>query len=129
MNQEKAGHKVFFVDTYALYELALGNENFKEYFSGVKCITTIFNLYELYYTILREDLPLVAENFFERFLPVCIILEPQLIKEAAMFRLRNKKLKLSYADALGYIAAKNHFAIFLTGDEAFRKLPNVEFVK
>ena len=129
MNQEKAGHKVFFIDTYALYELAVGNENYKAYFSGVKCITCIFNLYELYYSLLRENLPSAAENFFDRFLPVCIKLEPQLIKEAAVFRLRNKKLKLSYADALGYCAAKNHFAIFLTGDEAFRKMPNVEFVK
>lgn len=129
MNQEKGGNKTFFLDTYALYELALGNENYKEYFAGVESITTIMNLYELYYTLLRENLKLVAEDFFERFLPICVELEPKLVKEAALFRLQNKKLDLSYVDALGYIVAKRHNALFLTGDDAFEKLPNVEFVK
>ena len=129
MNQGKGGNKAFFLDTYALYELALGNENYKEYFAGVESITTIMNLYELYYTLLRENLKLVAEDFFERFLSICVELEPNLIKEAALFRLQNKKLDLSYVDALGYIVAKRHNVLFLTGDDAFEKLPNVEFVK
>ena len=129
MNQGKGGNKAFFLDTYALYELALGNENYKEYFAGVESITTIMNLYELYYTLLRENLKLVAEDFFERFLSICVELEPNLIKEAALFRLQNKKLDLSYVDALGYIVAKRHNVLYLTGDDAFEKLPNVEFVK
>lgn len=129
MNQGKPGNKAFFLDTYALYEFALGNENYKEYFAGVESITTIMNLYELHYTLLRENLKLIAEDFFERFLPICVELEPKLIKEAALFRLQNKKLGLSYVDALGYIAAKRHYVLFLTGDDAFEKLPNVEFVK
>lgn len=119
----------YFFDTYALYELALGNENYKEYFADVDSITTILNLYELCYALLREHLPVLAENFFERFLPICVDIEPNTIKEAATFRLQNKKLELSYIDALGYIIAKNHTVKFLTGDEAFKKLPNVEFVK
>ena len=60
---------------------------------------------------------------------ICVELEPNLIKEAALFRLQNKKLDLSYVDALGYIVAKRHNVLFLTGDDAFEKLPNVEFVK
>ena len=87
------------------------------------------NLYELYYSLLGESLPQIAENFLERFLPVCVEIGPKLIKEAAIFRLQNKKSDLSYIDALGYVTAKEHGAKFLTGDEAFRKLPNVEFVK
>ena len=129
MNQEKDGSKLFFLDTYALYEFAIGNENYKNYFSGIETVTTIMNLYELYYTLLRENLPSIAENFFERFLPVCVELEPKLVKEAALFRLQNKKSGFSYVDALGYVTAKKHGAVFLTGDQAFRKLPNVEFVK
>lgn len=120
---------MFFLDTYAMYELAIGNENYKGYFTGVESMTTIMNLYELYYSLIRENLPLIAENFIERFLPVCAEIKPEFVKEAAKFRLQNKKLDLSYIDSLGYIIAKKHNAKFLTGDEAFRKLPNVEFVK
>ncbi len=120
---------MFFLDTYALYELALGNESYKKYFTGVESITTIMNLYELYYSLLRDNLSLIAENFLERFLPVCVGIEPKLIKEAAVFRLQNKKLDLSYIDALGYVIAKKHNAKFLTGDEKFRNIDNVEFVK
>ena len=128
MNHAKAGHK-FFLDTYALYELARGNEKYKEYFAGIESITTIMNLYELYYSLVKDDLPLIAENFFQRFLPVCVEIEPSTVKESALFRLQNKKLGLSYVDALGYMTAKKHSAIFLTGDEAFKKLSNVKFVK
>ena len=124
-----AGSDVFFLDTYALYEFALGNEAFKKYFTSVESITTIMNLYELYYSLLRENLSSIAENFLERFLPVCVEIEPKLIKEASKFRLQNKKLDLSYIDALGYVIAKKHNAKFLTGDESFRKMDNVEFVK
>ena len=129
MNQGKDGSEVFFLDTYALYELALGNDGYKDYFADVKSITTIMNLYELYYSLLRENLSSIAENFFERFLPVCVKIEPNIIKEAAAFRLQNKKLDLSYIDALGYVTSKKHNTKFLTGDEGFRKLPNVEFIK
>ena len=129
MSQEKGGSKVFFLDTYALYELAAGNEDYKKYFTGVESITTIMNLYELYYSLLRENLPSIAENFLARFLPDCVEIKPDLVKEAAKFRLQNKKLDLSYIDALGYVIAKKHNAKFLTGDEKFRKMDNVEFVK
>ena len=36
---------------------------------------------------------------------------------------------LSYADAIGYVAAHRLDARFLTGDEAFRRLANVEFCR
>jgi len=129
MNQEKDGNKAFFLDTYALYGLALGNESYKDYFVDLENITTIMNLYELYYSLLRESLDSEAKIFFERFLPVCVEIKPEFVKEAAMFRLQNKKLDLSYIDALGYVIAKNKEIKFLTGDEKFRKMANVEFVK
>ena len=129
MNQEKAGSNIFFLDTYALYEFALGNDAYKKYFTGVGSITTIMNLYELYYSLLRENLSSIAENFLERFLPVCVQIEPKIVKEAAIFRLQNKKLDLSYIDTLGYATAKKHNAKFLTGDEKFKSMDNVEFVK
>ena len=128
MKQEKDGNS-YFIDSYAMYELAQGAENYKEYFDDVEVITSLMNLYELYYALIRDGLPLIADNFFDRFLPVCVGIEPIYIKEAALFRLQNKKMDLSYVDALGYVIAKKNGVMFLTGDDAFRKLPNVEFVK
>jgi hypothetical protein len=43
--------------------------------------------------------------------------------------LRKKKLDLSYADALGYAVSLRLMLKFLTGDDAFKNLENVEFVK
>ena len=129
MNHEKDGTKVLFFDTYALYGIALGSENYKKYRHGLRLITTIMNIYELYYRLVQDNFLSEAEIFFEKFLPDCVDIAPKSIKEAALFRLQNKKLNLSYVDALGYIIAKKHDCLFLTGDEAFRKLQNVEFVK
>ena len=129
MNHERVGSKTLFLDTYALYGIALGSENYKQFSSGVSVITTIMNLYELYYRLIQDNFLYEADKFFEKFLPDCAQIKPDVIKEAALFRLQNKKLNLSYIDALGYVAAKKHSVNFLTGDEAFRKLPNVEFVK
>ena len=45
------------------------------------------------------------------------------------FRLKNKKMDLSYADCIGYIYACENNLKFLTGDEKFKDMDNVEFVK
>ena len=129
MNHVKDGTEVLFFDTYALYSIALGKDTYKEYRHGFRLITTLMNIYELYYRLVQDNFLMEAEIFFEKFLPDCVEIEPSTVKESALFRLQNKKLGLSYVDALGYMTAKKHSAIFLTGDEAFRKLPNVKFVK
>jgi len=129
MNQEKDGPKAFFFDTYALYEIALGGENYSNYKSGISIITTLMNLYELYYRLVQEKFLAESEIFFQKFLPDCVEIKPEYVKEAATFRLQNKKLDLSYIDTLGYVIAKKHNAKFLTGDEKFKNMDNVEFVK
>lgn len=48
---------------------------------------------------------------------------------AAYFKKRNKKWNISYADALGYAIAEQEGICFLTGDKAFERMQNVEFVK
>ncbi len=41
----------------------------------------------------------------------------------------NKKLNLSYVDVVGYILSKRLGVGFLTGDEGFKHLDNVIFIK
>lgn len=132
MNQEKDGNKekeALFYDTYALYAIALGNENYKKYSGGYKILTTIMNLYELYYTLIRENHEELAESFFDKLNSSCIEINSEIIKKAAKFRAENTKKKLSYIDCLGYATARKSGIKFLTGDKGFENMPNVKFVK
>lgn len=130
MKQEKVGtEQSIFFDTYALIAIAEGKESYRGYISGLKVTTTLMNLFELYFILLQENLHIEAEKFFEKFLPSCIEIEPSMIKEAARFRLQHKKLGLSYVDALGYIISQEMKIKFLTGDDGFKHMENVLFVK
>jgi len=49
------------------------------------------------------------------------------IKQATELKLRKKVM--SFADVIGYVMARKYGVKFLTGDEDFRGMKNVEFVK
>ena len=63
----------------------------------------------------------MAHRFFD--------IKDSIIKEANEFKAKNRKLKLSYVDCIGYVLARSFGVKFLTGDEGFRNIENVEFVK
>jgi len=121
--------KTFFLDTYALYEIIEGNENYIGYTKNVAIVTTKLNLMELFYGLLIKYNEKVADNFYEKFLPYCTGIEDNVIKKAMTFRALNKKRNLSYVDCIGYIIAKQRNIKFLTGDKEFEYMENVEFVK
>ena len=127
MNPERAGTKPLFYDTYALVAIAGGQPNYRGYEACVEAITTIMNLYELYYILLRDHLPDLAEHFLGRLSPHCVPVGLHHIRAASQFRLLHHGI--SYIDALGYVISQQFGAFFLTGDEAFRRLPGVRFVK
>lgn len=128
MREELGGNEVLFYDTYTLYAIATGKESYLNYVKG-KIITGLMNLYEFYYILIKENNKKLAEEFFNRLVNVCVKINPTLIKEAANFRFKEIKRKLSYVDCLGYIIAKNNKVKFLTGDVGFKGLPNVIFVE
>ena len=117
-----------FFDTYALFEIIKENKNYACYVKGVGVITTILNLMELHYALLREVGKEEADRHFERLLPFVVDLSNEIIKEANGFKLLNKKRKLSYIDCIGYMIARSMNLKFLTGDKQFEKLEGVEFV-
>ena len=53
---------------------------------------------------------------------------PILIK-AIKFKKENNKRNLSFFDAVGYIFAKEHGYLFVTGDKEFEDFQGVEFVQ
>ncbi len=121
--------KTFFFDTYAFYEIIQGNENYKPYEKEVSIITTKLNLMELHYGLLSLYGKEEADKYFDNFSQFCVEITDDIIKESNEFRNNNKKKKMSYIDCLGYICARRHGVLFLTGDKEFHDLDNVEFVK
>ncbi len=128
MKEEKVGNETLFFDTYALYAIATGKESYAEFTKGYKIITALMNLYEFYYILIKESQNKLAEEFFNKLKDNCVKIKPEIIKEAAKFRHKEIKRKLSYVDCLGYTIAKTNNFKFLTGDIGFKGLDNVMFV-
>ncbi len=120
----------YFFDTYALLEIFFGNENYLKYLDS-EVVTTRLNLMEMYYHLLRDYGEAVAEKYYDETIGYSIEFSDKDIKDAMKFRLKmtKKKKSLSYVDALGYEIAKRMNIRFLTGDEAFEEISNVEYVK
>lgn len=122
----------FFADTYAIIEILKGNENYRHYID-LELGTTEFNLFELTYFLVRDYGKSKALKILSK-----VKLEFELVDvtdkdfvNASEFRLQMKKIgkQLSLVDCLGYTVAKRLNVKFLTGDNEFKDLENVEFVK
>lgn len=118
----------YFLDTYALIEIVKGNKSYRKFLDS-ELFTSIFNLYELYYALLRDYNKQIAKKFFEQFKNNVLQIRDRYIFEASKFKLQNRKQRLSYADCLGYTIASTYDMKFLTGDKEFKGKKNVEFVK
>ena len=86
---------------------------------------------EIYYAVLRDYGESEAEKAYSANAKYVVEFGDEDVKEGMKRRLelRGKKLNLSYADALGYTVSLRLRIKFLTGDEAFEDLENVEYVK
>ncbi len=118
----------YFFDTYAIMEVLVGNENYRDY-AGKYIVLTKLNIFEMYYIVLRDFGENKAKEAFDRYYGSAVDYGPEVIKEAAEFRLENKKKNLSMTDCIGYIISKKLRIRFLTGDKEFERMKNVEFVK
>ena len=114
-----------FLDTYAMIEILQGNPNFNSFLDKEK-YTTDFNLLELAYYLVRNDL---QESTIEPFLRFRLDIDKSWFFEAAKLKKEYARREFSYCDAIGYIAAIKSGMIFVTGDQQFKDMPNVEFVK
>jgi predicted nucleic acid-binding protein len=118
----------FFFDTYALVERQQGNPAYEEY-AGEAIFTHQMNLYEFIAAVWRVHGEGVARDQV-RLLNVNLLeATTEDLFEAARVRADRPRQRLSYVDALGYVLARREGMRFLTGDQAFRGLVGVEFVK
>lgn len=117
-----------FFDSYAIIEVIKGNPNYQR-FSNTKIIITKLNLFEIYYSMLRDYDKTKAEKILIEYLKFVFDFDENVIRESAKFRLDNKSKNLSMTDCIGYIFAKKLGIKFLTGDEKFKDMENVEYVE
>ena len=117
----------YFLDTYALIEIIKGNSKYAKYLKS-KLHTSIFNLYELYYNLIREFDEDTAKKYFIQFKQILIRFTDEDIFQASQFKLKHSAQKLSYTDCIGYAISISYNLKFLTGDKEFKYLDNVKFV-
>lgn len=117
----------YFFDSYALIEILLENDNFRKYLNA-PIIITILNQIEITYYFLIHYGEQKAEEICSMLKDYVVEISKDDMINALKFRNEHKK-GMSYADAIGYVYAKNNGLIFLTGDDAFKDMSNVEFKK
>lgn len=117
-----------FLDTYALIEIAKENPHYA-HLRSAKGVFTILNLLEFYYNVLIDYGERKAKELYNYLKENLVPVHDEAVFEAMEFRLKNKRLNLSYTDALGYAVARHMGIPFVTGNESFKKLAHVIFIK
>lgn len=118
----------YFSDSYAIIALAEGKQSYSK-FQGIRIITSILNIGEIYQITLRKHDKETADNWFNKVNFELLELTSKIIIDAIYFRYLNKKKNLSLTDAVGYTLSLKYNFKFLTGDGQFEDVHNVEFVK
>lgn len=119
---------MMFFDSYAIIEIINLNQKYLKFADEV-IVTNSLNLAEVYYALLKTSNKKTADYLISKFDFRLIDITKELSLEAAKFRFDNRKKKISFADAIGYVTALKLGMKFLTGDKEFESLENVEFVK
>lgn len=119
---------MYFFDTYAIIEIINGKPAYMR-FQQEQIMTSVLNFGELYYIFLKEFGKVKTENLLSNFKPDFIEIDSEIVKLAMEFRWQNIKKKCSMVDCIGYALAQKKRLIFLTGDDAFKDLQGVEFIK
>jgi hypothetical protein len=122
---------MFFLDSYAIIEMARGNPAYRPY-TKVPSVTSRSNLLEMFYILAQADEEALAQAALQALGPHSIELSVDLVPVVAEFRLRHlgsTGRRFSYADAFGYVYARENGFEFLTGAHEFEGLPGVRFVR
>ena len=94
----------FVFDTYALFEIIAGNQNYAKYLeSGI--IINDFIFAELCYVLNPDKYSKIKDNV-KRYAKHISSVNPEWIEEAMRFRLKWKDRGVSITDCVGYIMAK-----------------------
>jgi predicted nucleic acid-binding protein len=118
-------------DTYALFAAVDGARAYRRYFLRSSVATTALNVVEFAFGLLRRGQAAKLGELLPPFLDLVVEPGRAVVEEAARFK-RDRLLagaNCSYVDAWGYATSRSLGVPFLTGDEDFRGVPGVRFVK
>ena len=118
----------YFFDSYAIIEVLKSNPSYEK-FSETNPVSTRINLVEVAYHLLGSFEQKEALKILDSLKIKIIEIEEKDVSKIAIFRKHNSQKKFSYIDCIGYVLAKENNLKFLTGDNAFKEMENVEFVK
>lgn len=120
----------YFADTYAIIEYLRGNRGYAPYIEKEAWATSLLNLIEMYYAVLRDNDEESAERAYSGFRRRAVEITDSDVAEGMKLRLGQKarKVDLSYTDAIGYAIAVRRGSSFLTGDKTFSGFQGVRFV-
>jgi len=117
--------EAYFFDTYAVLEIMAGNKNYMKY-ADAEIMLTKLNLFEVFYAILRESGG-KAKDYLGKYKDFAVDFDAEIIESAGLLKKSNPKLSMT--DCIGYATALGNGVKFLTGNNEFENMPNVEFVK
>ena len=118
----------YFFDSYAIIEIIKNNANYNN-LKDIPIVTSSLNIAEVNYFLLEFVGEIEADKIIQALNINLMEQTKEIAVEASKFRFENKKLKLSYADCLGYCTSLKNNLLFVTGDDAFRNFEGVEFIK
>lgn len=118
-------------DTYALFAALDGAPAYRRSFVGGNVGTTALNLVEFAYGLVRRGHDERLDELLDPFLELVVEPDPEVVARAARFKeaRREAGARCSFVDAWGYATAQWLGVPFLTGDEDFRGVPGVRFLK
>ncbi|RJQ17064.1 type II toxin-antitoxin system VapC family toxin [Candidatus Woesearchaeota archaeon] len=121
---------IYYFDSYALIKLLEGADSY-DTMQRAEVVTHKLNLMEVCFQLIKKKMPKKDVMLIYEYLKQYSFeeIDDELLFEAMYLRMQNYHKKLSYVDALGYVFAKKNNIKFLTGDNAFQDLPNVQFIK
>ena len=117
-----------FFDTYAIIETIKGNLSYKKYENHTPILND-FVIAELMHALLKEHDEKTSNEYADKYAVFSAPINHKTIKDAMVFRYKNKQKNLSMVDCIGYFHAKELGIKFLTGDKEFKELSNVQFEK
>ncbi len=118
--------KSFFFDTFAILEIINGTETYKPYVDSIPVITKL-NLFELFHALNKMHGKEKANFYMSHYKQFVKDFDETDIEAGSDLKLKNNKMSMT--DCIGYVVALKSGIKFLTGDNEFENMPNVEFVK
>jgi len=115
------------LDTYALIELHDENPKFA-FLLNKNFVITDLTLTEFFSMMYKKHDRKTADYWFEKLSSFSKLVSKDIMKKAALFKLKNNKQKLSFFDCVGYIYSLENNLKFVTGDKEFKNKKGVMFI-